>query len=290
MQLQTALNSLEYEQSLEASILNLQTQVADLEAQLVRAQRLATLGTMSGAIAHEFNNILTPLLSYAGLALADLGNTDLVRKALEKSVQSAERASQIADALLGSGVSQEHHGTGCSLRETIEAALASTVRPPSSDGIEVLIDVREDFRVAMHPASLHQVLLNLILNACDAMRPGPGTLAFAASMQISPEIQIFGQVANKNRSNIQSNSVLLRVVDTGPGMPAELLARVFDPLVSTKTAPSRGQRGGSGLGLTICRMLLEQVGGSISVRSEHGLGTSFTLQLPLDSQPARAAA
>lgn len=284
MQLRTPPMPLESEQSPELVRL-LRDQIADLEAQLARTERLATLGSMSGAIAHEFNNILTPLLSYAGLALSNLHNPDLVRKALEKSIQSAERAGQVADALLGSVRAGEKSDASCGVRDTIHAALSSLVRPPMTDGIEVLIDVPSDLRVAMTPGALHQVLLNLILNSCDAMRPGPGTLAFSATRSVLPEIGIFREKSNIDRTNQLRSMVLLRVVDTGPGMSVELASRVFDPLFSTKTPTGQKQQGGSGFGLTVCRRLVQQVGGDITLRSEAGIGTSFALRLP-ESTPS----
>ncbi len=268
--------------ALEDEIAALHKQIEDLESDLARSERLATLGAMSGAIAHEFNNLLTPLLNYAAMALAHPEDERLTRKALEKTIQSAERASQVADALLGSLQEQSASPDGCHLREAVENALTGLVRPPVADGIEVLIDISHDLRVAISPTDLNQVLLNLILNACEAMRPGPGTLAITAACL--PALRLDqGHLNNANisRTNV-AGKIVLRIVDTGPGMTADLVERVFDPLVTTKQREpgARKQGGGSGLGLTVCKRLIQRAGGTITLRSEPGIGTSFSIHLP----------
>lgn len=268
---------------LESRVQILQNQLNELEADLARSERLATLGAMSGAIAHEFNNILTPLLNYAALALAHPEDEHLTRKALEKTVQSAERASQVADALLGSLHETAAPESGCFLREAVENALTSLIRPPVADGIEVLVDIPSDLKVAISPIDLHQVLLNLMLNACEAMRPGPGTLAFSAAVMPKLRLETLKQdIPNNNHTNESPDRIILRIVDTGPGMAAELAERVFNPLVTTKqrSPGAKKQGGGSGLGLTVCKRLIQRAGGSITLRSEPGIGTSFAIQLP----------
>jgi signal transduction histidine kinase len=251
--------------------------IDDLEDQLARAERLATLGTMSGAIAHEFNNILTPLLSYSGMALENLDDHALVRRALERTVRGATRAGEIAEALLGSIQDPAIEAPTCLVSETITSAIESMVRAPERDGIEIMCDVPAELEAAIAPSALHQIMLNLILNACDALRPGPGTIA------------ITGTGTNKYLPKCDQH-ILLRVIDTGPGIAPEQIRTIFEPLVTTKVCSSgqqRGdQRGGSGLGLTICKRLVERAGGEIAVRSEPGLGTAFSILLPA---PARIA-
>lgn len=255
----------------------LQARIDDLEDQLARAERLATLGTMSGAIAHEFNNILTPLLSYSGMALENLDDHALVRRALERTVRGVTRAGEIAEALLGSIQDPAIEPPICLVSETVANAIKSMVRAPERDGIEIMCEIPADLEAAISPSALHQIMLNLILNACDAMRPGPGTIA------------ITGSASNKNRSKCDQN-VLLRVIDTGPGIAPEQIGTIFEPLVTTKVSTAgqqRGdQRGGSGLGLTICKRLVERAGGEIAVRSEPGLGAAFSVLLPVPTRIA----
>jgi two-component system, NtrC family, sensor kinase len=157
------------------------------------------------------------------------------------------------------------------------------VRAPAADGIEVLIDVPDHLQAAINSSDLHQVLLNLVLNACDAMRPGPGTLAFSARVE-NDRVQKSRKscIPDIYQSSGRGDSVVLRVVDTGSGIDPELVERIFDPLVTTKVwGESRKQQGGgSGLGLTICKRLVERAGGRITLRSEPGIGSCFSIVLP----------
>lgn len=248
----------------------LQHRVAELEAQLERAERLVTLGSMTGSVAHELNNMLTPLLSYAGLALSNLHDEAIVRKALQKTLQTAERAGEVTDSLLRSTSDANRTNSGsCLLDTVVQDALASLVRDPGRDGVEVLVDVPSGLHLAMSHGAMQQVLMNLILNACDAMRPGPGTLA------------IHAKIASNDPNKCSTSMATIRVTDTGPGMPPDLIGSVFEPLVTTKKEPRAEQRGGAGLGLTVCRKLVTQAGGDITVRSSQGLGTCFSIQIPL---------
>ncbi|MFI4855692.1 MAG: sensor histidine kinase [Phycisphaerales bacterium JB065] len=257
----------------------LQHRVADLEAQLERAERLVTLGSMTGSVAHELNNMLTPLLSYAGLALSNLDDEAIVRKALQKTLQTAERAGEVTDSLLRSTCGANRTVSGsCLLNAVVDDAFASLVRNPSRDGVEVLIDVPSELQLAISHGAMQQVLMNLILNACDAMRPGPGTLAITAR---TAHVDIDQPCSHGNTNKNHSNEAVIRVADTGPGMPPDLIDSVFEPLVTTKTEPRSEQRGGAGLGLTVCRKLITQAGGDITVRSGQGLGTCFSIRIPL---------
>jgi len=269
-------------EAIELRMRALQDQIDALEEDLARSERLATLGAMSGAVAHEFNNILTPLMSYASLALVNLDDERLVRKALQKTVENVERASQIAASLLGS-LQEQPAASSSNLRVAAERAFDALVRSPEADGIEVLLDIPNEIDAAINPADLHQILLNLVLNACDAMRPGPGTLAITARVNDEEgQSRRFGCHANEFLSSEPRGCVAVRVVDTGTGIDPSLIEHIFDPLVTTKQwgTALKQQSGGSGLGLTICKKLVERAGGRITVRSEPGVGTCFTIRLP----------
>ncbi|MCR9217296.1 MAG: HAMP domain-containing histidine kinase [bacterium] len=262
----------------EVIIAGLRREIADLEAELSRADRLATLGAMSGAVAHEINNLLTPLLSYAGFALANPEDGELGRRALQKTMQTAERARDVVDSLLRTvRLPDERQGeTHCVVRTTVEDAISMMVRPPEASGIELILDVPEDLVAAISPAALQHALLNLLLNACEAMQPGPGSIIVTASK--------CKQNAN-SKAQGRSGLLELRVIDTGPGVDPDMLDRVFEPLISSKRPAHRvEQQGGSGLGLTVCKRLVEQAGGSIALRSQRGVGSCFAITLPLVSR------
>lgn len=262
----------------EVIIAGLRREIADLEAELSRADRLATLGAMSGAVAHEINNLLTPLLSYAGFALANPEDGELGRRALQKTMQTAERARDVVESLLRTVcLPDERQGeTHCVVRTTVEDAISMMVRPPEASGIELILDVPEDLVAAISPAALQHALLNLLLNACEAMQPGPGSIIVTASKS--------KQNAN-SKAQSRGGLLELRVIDTGPGVDPDMLDRVFEPLISSKRPAHRiEQQGGSGLGLTVCKRLVEQAGGSIALRSQRGVGSCFAITLPLVSR------
>jgi signal transduction histidine kinase len=241
----------------------LEVQFQQIRQQLTHSHRLATLGTIASVVAHEFNNILTPMVSYGQLALANPDDHDLMRKAVEKSLLAAERAACISASLLGFARDQDDQPALSSLPHTIDQAIATLARHPKKDGMEVNIDV-PDIEVAITPLNLQQVLLNLILNARKAMRRKGGTLS------------ILGQV--------EQNSVHVQVRDTGPGIPPQIIDRLFEPFVTHRIGEDENlpeHDKGTGLGLCLCRDLLEAAGGSIRAESAPSEGAVFHLIIPL---------
>jgi signal transduction histidine kinase len=237
----------------------LESQLRQVREGLTHSHRLATLGTIAGIIAHEYNNILTPIVSYAQLALASPDDHDLMRKAVEKALAGAERAAHISSSLLGFAreADQQH---AADLRTVVNEAIACMGREPRKDGIELSLDL-PDVRVAISPLNLQQVLLNLLLNARKAMRRRGGRLSITA--------------------RLTGSLVRIDVADTGPGIPEELLGRLFEPFVTQNADPGDvGQPRGTGLGLCICRDLVRNAGGSISVTSVTGRGATFHITLP----------
>lgn len=235
----------------------LERHLDQLQDQLIRAQRLAALGTMATMIAHEFNNILTPVVSYAQYALGRKDPT-LMQKALERAYANGKEAAEVCQRLLSFGRGDDL-GQTCMVSDVVEASLKCLVRNPAKDNIELQLEVAEDLVVEVEPCLLQQVIYNLIINARDAMLGRPGRLKIAAGRE--------------------AGQVYIRVTDTGGGIPAEVLPRIFDPFFTTKNN-SDSKRGGSGLGLAVSRHIIGRVGGKISVQSEPGRGTTFIITLP----------
>jgi signal transduction histidine kinase len=236
----------------------LEEQFRQVRDGLTHSHRLATLGMIASIIAHEYNNILTPIMSYAQLALARPDDAALMKKAVEKALAGSERAAKISSSLLGfAREADEKHAAR--LKPVVDEAIACLARDPRKDGIQLTVDVPE-VQVAMSPLNLQQVLLNLFLNARQAMRKGGGKLDVTA--------------------RIEGSLVHIDVKDTGPGIPEVVKERLFEPFVTHRPNTEPGERKGTGLGLCICRDLIRNAGGAIEVESEPGRGTRFHITLP----------
>ena len=249
------------------------------------SQRLATLGTLTALIAHEFNNILTPVISYAQLALNKPDDNNLSRKALEKGLSGAERAARISTALLSFAHGKQSEQDSTYLPEAIQQTLACLGRDLSKDGITLNMEVAE-VHVSIEPIQLQQVLLNLIINARKALMIKGSHLSITATAQ--------------------KGTCWIEVADDGPGIPPAILDSLFDPFVSAPVSsansakhlnsdsPAQPESQGTGLGLSLCRELINQAGGSIRVESQPDRGATFIIQLPIAEESAsthpRAAA
>lgn len=261
---------------LMSEIESLQSRLHELEREVEQSQRLATLGTLVGAVAHEFNNLLTPVMSYAQLALARPDDPNLTHRALTKAVEGTQKASKAASSILG--FLQDSDGELVNVRTAIEDALTCLAREPQKDGIQLEIDVPGTLWARIRPVALEQVLLNLLINARRAILPGRGSIRIQAECSTwnAPE-EITGN-DSPAAGGCCEKCIRIRFSDTGCGMDRALVERVFQPFVR---GPRREGSGPStGLGLAISRRLVEEAHGEITVESEPGRGTTFTIALP----------
>ena len=238
-------------------------ELASLAQQLQHTQQLATLGTLTAGIAHEINNILTPVLAYAQLAKANPHDTALGTKALQQAITGVESASRITEAVMGFAKA-DADGDHSDVAEVLEASLACLGRDLAREGIELTLCLETNAGVRIRPLALQQVMLNLILNAITALRGAGGELRIAAVSRADGTTRI-------------------TVADTGPGLPPGLAGRIFEPFVTgQEDPPARDDRrlGGSGLGLAVCKRLIETAGGSIAASSTPGCGATFTIIIP----------
>ena len=249
--------------TLLAELDRLQREFDQVRTHLSHSHRLATLGTLTSAVAHEYNNLLTPVINYAQMALSQPEDPELTRKALEKALDGAQRATQISASLLGFSRAEDHEAAA-HLPQTIDEAISCLARDPAKEGVELRVDV-PDVSVAMAPLNLEQVLINLVLNAKKAMRRTGGRL------------DIRGHIDRAR----QAAPIVLEVADTGPGIPAGVREQLFEPFVTEPAAPPEpgGSDTGTGLGLSICRDLVQAAGGSIEVTTSKA-GTTFLMHLP----------
>lgn len=226
----------------------------ELRAQLERAERLDALGRLAGGVAHDFNNVLTTVIHGSELALKQLHDPSKATQHLELVLDAARGAASFTRQLLALGRRRLPGRKPIRLVDAIHSATA-IVRPSTKPSHRLLLPaVADDLTVLAGEGQIEQVLVNLYINALDAM-PDGGTLEL--------------------RVQALDTQVVITVTDTGCGMSEDTLSRVFEPFFGTKT-----ERGGSGLGLTAVYAIVKQLDGQIEVASTQGAGSSFTLQLP----------
>lgn len=285
---------------LAAKLASTQHELDVVYGQLERLNRLASIGTIASMIAHEFNNILTPIMSYSQMAAAAPDDRELTQKALARTLAGSERAAKIADAILnfvrdeGGGENDLFHleqmgSQTAHVGSVVRDALSCLAKESGRDGVGTTVRVPESLTAAIHPIALQQVLVNLILNARNAMGSQGGSLdVFAALKQELPATPRGGVNSRCSESgtdvsstwNIASGAnqawVCITVRDTGCGMSSEQLGRMFTPFDSH----SLGEHRGTGLGMVITKRLVERTGGWMIVESSPGHGTITTIVLP----------
>jgi signal transduction histidine kinase len=241
-----------------------QLQLDSVRQQLTESQRLATIGTIAAVIAHEFNNLLTPIVSYSQFALQSAESAtpdmELIKKALGKSYNASSKAGKICNSMLSLARGESTFGQ-VSVQRLVDEVLMVLARDPQKDGIALRVQVPPDLYVDGDEVQLEQVLLNLLINARQAMLGKGGSLwVKAARTDDAGELRI-------------------QVIDTGPGIPEKLLPKIFQPFFTTKGTTKKGEAKGTGLGLAICKEIIEHHHGRIEVQSEVGKGTTFSIYL-----------
>jgi PAS domain S-box-containing protein len=236
---------------------------ASLQSQLVSAQRMEAVGRFAGGIAHDFNNILTIVLSSAGV-LARAKPQE--QRAVSDIEDAAMRGAALTRQLLTFSRRQPSEARAMDVNEGIEALRPMLERILGEDVALKLELAAAPLHVLLDPAQLDQVLMNLAVNARDAM-PGGGTITIGTE-------RVGGGAA--------SASVGIVVQDTGSGMNAATLARAFEPFFTTKG------EGGTGLGLSVVHGIVDHAGGTVRCESEPGRGTTFRIALPAVAPPERA--
>lgn len=257
--------------SIEQAINSLQQRIDQLQLNLNQQNKLATLGMVTAVLAHEFNNILTPMISYTKFALGDKADPAMREKALHKALSGSERLANISASLLG--FARGDDSKSINVRHAVNETLACLARELPKDGIALTIEIPDDLGVAMNAGQFQQVLMNLIVNARSAMLTG------RVGRTLPKRLSVRAQIIKKNKI------AEITVADTGPGIPTDVLPRIFEPFFSTKrneeTAIDTETRGGTGLGLTICQELIHAAGGTIRAESEPGKGAAFIIELPV---------
>jgi len=262
-------------------ISELEAQIAELRQQLMRSQKLSSVGELSSSITHEFNNILTTLINYAkmGLRHKDEATRD---KAFDKIMSASQRAAKITKGVLSYARNSNTRTETCSLIQIVQDVLLLIEKDLQMNRVSCQTDYYEDVYADMNANQVQQVVMNLIVNARQAMDSG-------------------GRLFVSVRASEDGKWGELSVRDTGSGIPADKMRSIFEPFFTTKTAgairvvartgkispPLKGVpkadangQGGTGLGLSMCREIIEAHHGRIRVESTVGQGTTMTLKFP----------
>ncbi|MGQ9663429.1 MAG: PAS domain S-box protein [Kiritimatiellia bacterium] len=250
------------------------TKEAQLEAQLRHAQKMEAIGTLAAGIAHDFNNILSVIMGYTELALADAADRQDVCGSLREVQKASERAVDLIKQILTFSRRSEGELRPLRLAPVIKEAL-KLLRGSLPSTIELVERIDPACSpVSADPVQIHQVIMNLATNAYHAMRAKGGILEVELK-----EVEVTPQEASSDLKLAPGRYARITVRDTGHGIDQKTLERIFDPFFSTK-APAEG----TGLGLAVVHGIVENHGGVIRVASQPGTGTTFTILLPLCEQ------
>ncbi len=232
------------------------------EGQLVQSSKMAALGLLASGIAHEFNNLLTGIYGMAQLA-EETGKREHVEKSLRVAVENSRRARDIVKNLLSFARPYSKPGESVDLAPAVDEVLELIKREVDSRGVKLVKNYRPVPPVSIPRGEVQQVILNLVLNAVQAMEGREGGLL---------------SVGLRRRGE----TVVLTVADTGVGIPRSALPRLFEPFFSTKSLlGGSAEPRGAGLGLSVSFGIVRAAGGRIRVKSREGAGTVFTVRLPI---------
>ncbi len=255
-------NLLEKRRSIHRQLQFHQEQHDHLVEKSDKLEGLASVGLAWTMTAHELNNLLTPVVSYAQLALQHPGDSVLAEKALNKALRLGQMATEMLQRVMALAAQKDFQKENVSVRQLVDDVFAGLGRDFAKDRIHVALNIPEDLTLFGDGPSIRQVLMNLILNARQAMLGQPGELRI--------------------RAYAVHDAVWIDVIDTGAGIESSVMRRIFDPFFTTKTDCAEGLN--NGVGLAFCRRIIDMHHGLITVESEIGKGTCFKIRLPIGSE------
>jgi PAS domain S-box-containing protein len=251
------------------------TERRQLEEQLRRAQRLESVGLLAGGIAHDFNNMLTAITGYAELLLDELPVQDPMREDVAQISAVAQRAGLLTYQLLAFSRQQVLRPMPLNLHEAATDVIRMLRRVIGED-IEIVVNGGHDLAmVNADPGQIGQVIMNLAVNARDAMPSGGRLTIETANVELGPDFAT-------NEPVVPGPYVMIAVSDTGTGMTADVLERVFEPFFTTKPIGK-----GTGMGLATVYGIVRQSGGHVVVESEAGKGSTFRIYIPIATETER---
>jgi signal transduction histidine kinase len=255
---------------------NTQTKLA--EAQFIEAQKMEVIGQLASGVAHDFNNILGVIIGYGDLIMADLEPDSPLRKYVEEIRQAAERGAGLTRQLLVFSRKKNVQPIVLDLNDVVKNVDKMLHRLIGENIEMMIVSGKEIGRIKADSGYIGQVLMNLAVNARDAM-PNGGELTIATS-----NVTLDESFTRAHAGTTPGDYVMLSVTDTGTGMTKEVKARMFEALFTTKPTGK-----GTGLGLTTCQTIVRQSGGHIDVDSDVGKGTTFKIYFPRVDKSVEAA-
>lgn len=243
-----------------------------LEHALLQGQKLQAMGTLAGGIAHDFNNILYAIIGYVEMAREDVEADSLLHKNLGQVLEACQRGQELVSRILTFSRRQQHQLDTLDIKATIENVL-SLLQQTIPASVMLECSIKDDLTIYGNRTLIHQVLVNLINNAVDAM-DGEGTINILveALNENDPILAQFPSIEDRKYCKIE-------IADCGHGMEKSTMERIFEPFYTTKEVGK-----GTGLGLSIVHSIVKDHNGEITVNSELGKGTTFTILLPEHTQ------
>lgn len=250
-----------------------------LEDQLMRAQKMEAIGTLSGGVAHDFNNILTVILGHTEVLLQTLRSSPQIAEHLKSIDEASRRASSLTRQLLAFSRKQVLQPRVFNLNSLI-LDLDKMLRRMISEDIEFQTVTDPNLRATKaDPGQIEQVVMNLVVNARDAIKNGGRITVETANVDLDEDY------VRTHPDARPGAHVMLAVSDTGEGIPPEILPHIFEPFFTTKEVGR-----GTGLGLSTVYGIIKQSGGNVLVYSQPGRGTTFKIYLPVAEEPVPVAA
>ena len=235
-------------------------EMESLRQQLLQAQRLSSVGELASSVAHEFNNILTTIINYSKIGMR--GQSPAAQQqSFEKILKGGQRAATIINTMLGFARNNESHREPTDIAALVDEVLLLTSKDLSKHRIHVEKRYHGRPMAEVAPGQIEQIFVNLVINARQSMHEG-------------------GRLRIEVRENEARDTVEVKIADSGIGIPPENLRQIFEPFFTTKQPDEQG-RGGTGLGLSVCRQIIEQHHGRMRVESVVGKGSTFIVKLPV---------